>query len=1499
MILLVIAATPALGETFNYSDSWGDQGITVMREGSGGLELSFSLNEWELGSLDLDGRTLQTIQLPGVFLPNDAGAPDLPGLSQFIAVPEGATATVRILDYRTEVHAEIDLAPAPILPKDTDDGPMVYEKNSTIFGNDAYYPADPVKLAELTEVRGVDATILGITPFQYNPVRRELLVYRDIRVEVTFSGGDRFGEDRLRSRWFDPILQDMFINAASLPEVDYARDGGNRTPDFEYVIITPQIPGFIAWADSLREFRCEQGIRTGVFTVNEVGGNTIGAIEGFINDAYANWDIPPVAVLLLGDYGDGATGIVSPIYDSYCVSDNIFADVNGNHMPDVILARMTAENPTHLETFVGKALDYERQPPTDPAFYNPIIAGGWQTERWFILCNEVIYGFMANELGMDPIREYAIYSGSPGSVWSTNQNTNMILNYFGPTGLGYLPQTPAHLTDWGGNATRLNNDINAGSFLLQHRDHGSESGWGEPDYQTSHLSGLSNEELTFVLSINCLTGKYNYSGECFAEAFHRHAQGALGLIAASEVSYSFVNDTYVWGMFDNMWPSFDPSYGSPGDHKLLPAFANAAGKYYLQASNWPYNTNNKEVTYHLFHHHGDAFTSVYSAVPQDLTVYHDDALLSGVDFYTVTADEGALIGLSVGGQYLGSATGTGGPVTISIPSQLPGQDLIVTVTKQNFYRYRAVVPIIPPAGPYVIYSGLTLNDSAGNGDGRLDFTETATLSVELHNVGLETSVGASAVITSEDPWVTILDDNEAYGDIPADGFVTRDDAFQISVAADVPNDHMILFELTATDGDSTYTSMFSVMAYAPVLELANFVVINDDDDDNILDPGETGDLVVTLLNAGGSLVSGVNMSLFSENPNVTLLSSSGRIPSIAAGESGSLTFGVTADPETPIGEVAPFHLDVTAVDYTFYADFGLSVGLSIEDFESGYLVEYPWELSGDADWAASEENPFEGVYCAKSGVITHNQSTEMSVTVAVLAPGMITFNYKVSSESGYDYLRFLIDGAEQAAWDGDQGWSEAVFPVEPGNRTFTWKYTKDGSVDGGSDCGWIDYIIFPSIGDPPRPECTITPDSFEMSLQPPNIATETVLIENSGEGELDYHVAVSLGERKATTVPVFKAKKGAPDPRDGQPASRGSGGPDAFGYTWIDSDDPNGPVYDWVEINGIGEDMGGGDDSNLGPFDLGFEFSYYGVPFSSIRVCTNGWLSFTSTDTDYTNQGIPLTDEPNNLLAPFWDDMDVVSGGHIYYYADAANQRFIVEWDAVQHYPSGNPETFQVILSADHSIVYQYKTVDIDNGCTIGIENGEGTDGLQVVFNAPYLHDEMAILFASEPLPEPWLRASPMAGTVVPMSVGELELTINPIDVQEGDYYGLVSIVTNDPNNLLVEIPVTLHVNSIISATGDEGLPTAFALGNAYPNPFNPTTTIAYAVPRSGHVTLRIFDVAGRLVRTLVEGDATAGHHTVVWNGRDHGDRQVASGTYYYRLSADGFNDTRKMVLVK
>ncbi|MBD3161601.1 MAG: hypothetical protein GF346_05180, partial [Candidatus Eisenbacteria bacterium] len=971
-ILALSLAAPSLAEVIRIDGGSGETGLTILSQDPTQIHLRYEVGEFRLEEVDIDGQRYRKPMLPGVFLPNDAGAPDLPGLGRFVAIPAGAEARLEIVAAETRLFPDVAVPPAPVIPKETDDGPLVYVADPDIFGTDAAYPESPALLSAPGKIRGVDYVTVGITPFQYNPVRRELLVYTQLEVRVVFDGGTgRFGEDRLRNRMWEPILRSHLLNYDLLPPADLDRPRDDRD-GAEYVIIAPDDPVFLAWADTIKTWRTLQGIDSEVFSTTEIGGNSVSAIESWLNDAYNTWDPAPAAFLILGDYPAAPyeeVGIPSPIWSSYCASDNIYADVDGDNMPDMVHARICARDESELERMIGKFLDYERTPPTNPGYYaNPVIAGGWQTTRWFILCAEVCLGHQEIVLGKQPVREYAIYDGNPGGgIWSSNGNTQIVLDYFGPAGLGYIPSTPDHLTDWGGNATRINDDLNSGAYLLLHRDHGNENGWGEPYYTNGHLGGLSNEDLPFVFSMNCLTGKYNWSGECFTEAFHRMEHGALGLVAASEISYSFVNDCLVWGMFDTMWPDFMPDYGPYPPETgfatdLRPAFGMVSGKYFLQASNWPYNTSDKLVTYHLFHHHSDPFLQLHSEVPRGMEIIHDEACFLGLPAFSVQAELGAYIALTVDGEIIGRAEATGLPQDVVIdPQTYPGL-LTITVTKPNCLRYEAEVPIIPMEGPYLVFDSSEILDSpGGDADARLDAGETVDLDVMLQNVGLDATSGVTATISSEDPYLEILVAERAFPDIPADSVRGCVEPYRIHLRGDAPDGHGVSVTVTAESNEGSWESRFGLEVEAPVLASGAPLIDDSPPDGNgsgVAEPGETIAFQLGIGNVGHSDATALEAVLACDDLFVQILDGEGvclRVPS--GGESVVGGFRIEILPLCPTPRMIPLDLSITGEDgFTAELDYEISVGSWFDDAEAdrGWTMGIPTDDASTGRWVRAD-----------------------------------------------------------------------------------------------------------------------------------------------------------------------------------------------------------------------------------------------------------------------------------------------------------------------------------------------------------------------------------------------------------------------------------------------------------------------------------------------------------------------------------------------------------------
>lgn len=196
-----------------------------------------------------------------------------------------------------------------------------------------------------------------------------------------------------------------------------------------------------------------------------------------------------------------------------------------------------------------------------------------------------------------------------------------------------------------------------------------------------------------------------------------------------------------------------------------------------------------------------------------------------------------------------------------------------------------------------------------------------------------------------------------------------------------------------------------------------------------------------------------------------------------------------------------------------------------------------------------------------------------------------------------------------------------------------------------------------------------------------------------------------------------------------------SGGPDNFGYMWYGSDDPNGPVYNWIDISTVGSPVSGlTDDNSTAAYSM-TDFVYYGQTVNEIILGSNGWLSFESGNSlTHCFPSIPEAGgQADHYLAPFTTDLIFVEIGsppnpaEAYVYEDLANNRFIISYLNVPYWANNNPgyvgsNSFQVILSrADSSITFQYNTTDPGNfpnlsqcatDIVIGIENASGSDGL-------------------------------------------------------------------------------------------------------------------------------------------------------------------------------------------
>jgi subtilisin family serine protease len=308
-----------------------------------------------------------------------------------------------------------------------------------------------------------------------------------------------------------------------------------------------------------------------------------------------------------------------------------------------------------------------------------------------------------------------------------------------------------------------------------------------------------------------------------------------------------------------------------------------------------------------------------------------------------------------------------------------------------------------------------------------------------------------------------------------------------------------------------------------------------------------------------------------------------------------------------------------------------------------------------------------------------------------------------------------------------------------------------------------------------------------------SMRTRTVLLRNAGGNELAWRAQARLGVgiAQGAALEVEGAKAGP-----ATPGARGAAGPDAGGYRWLDSDEPGGPVFAWLDIRALGTPLAlDGDDQSSAPIALPFPFPFYGNSFDSLRVCTNGYVSFTSALATYTNAPLPNAGAaaPENLIAAFWDDQDFrPSAGQARAYVWGDTSRCVIAFHDVPHLDVGGPYTYQIELDRDGTIELRYLSMPgRTTEATIGIQNADRTTGLQVAYNASYVHDRLCTRFTRRP---PWLAIVPDSGRVAPGTVDTLQVRLNAEGESEGELAGEIRITSSDLAHLESRVPVHAHV---------------------------------------------------------------------------------------------------------
>ncbi|NOX47833.1 MAG: T9SS type A sorting domain-containing protein [Chlorobi bacterium] len=1010
------------------------------------------------------------ITFENTFLNGVPGEPSLPYHAVSLILPPGESVSSFefICENEIQIPGFYKISPQQPSHPLSEDGPFAFVKNEKIYATDISYPKKVNGTVTTEFLNGFGFALSTFTPVKYNPVTGSLSYYQSVTVKIKSKPGAIAQKAFLNLKTSPKKIQKV-KNLAQNPEgVLMYPESKFNADDYELMIITPS--QFENDFQDLIDLYLVRGIKTEVVTKEYIIANVTGQdvqekIRNYIIQEYQQHNVD--YVILGGDVeyipyrgfycyvqsGGGYTdnGIPADLY--YSGLDGTWNDDNDNKwgepgeddlLPDIAVSRFPFSNITELNNLKHKSISYQDSPVLGE-FTSPLLAGE------------------------------NLYSGP--DTWGKDYLDLLIGTHDdnGYTTIG-IPESNNIETlyefdqSWSGNT--LIAKINSGKQFVHHVGHANQTYVAHlsiSDITNSNFSGANgiDHNYTFLQTHGCDCGSFDYN-DCILEKMVTIENFAVAVIGNSR--YGWFNEGQTEGPAAHLHREMvDALYHEKLNH-LGAAFAEAK----IQTAPWvtaPGQWEEGALRWNFYDINilGDAALSVLTDEPISINTTYESAIPIGVSSTNVTvmsngaAMENFTCTVIKDGMIYGTGlTNASGTAQIDFDPVFENVgDAQLIVSGYNCLPTTYDITVVPNDGAYVVYNSFEINDAAGNNNGEPDFGETISLSVEIENVGTQTTSDLQITLTSLDNNITITDGFESLASIAGNTTINLTDAFSFDIGSNIPDQHIVSFDLQI-EGGETWTSTFQITMNAPELVIGNLIIDDSQGNgDGILDPGETVDVIIQSSNLGHCACDNVSGALSSNSTYVNLLTSNVDLGTLDAGQSKQASFTIEVDAATPIGTGIDLLDILSSGDYTTQNVFYLIVGFIVEDFETGDFSAFSWDFGGNADWQITNQNPYEGTYCAQSGTISDGQLSELSIAMNVLADDEISFFRKVSSEAGYDYLRFYMDGVQKGEWAGEVSWGEETYAVTSGDHTFKWAYGKDGSVSNGSDKAWVDYIVFP------------------------------------------------------------------------------------------------------------------------------------------------------------------------------------------------------------------------------------------------------------------------------------------------------------------------------------------------------------------------------------------------------------------------------------------------------
>ena len=1354
----------------------GNTFFQLKEETNSKLTIDFNLKEYEIKEDELGS----LISIPNSGTRSLIGEPLLPSFSSFIKLDKNKSYDIQ---YNIVSQKEIDNI--EIIPLQTfGDTEVNFNRNELIYSSQNNYPDKNLHISNRQAMRGVEFINVEVTPFIYSPTEKRLTVIEEIEIIVTITNelNEPISRDFPKSKAFERMLNAMLIN----PSENETRTDEYQKPAILYICGGSTETN--SYFQQLVKWRKKQGYIVYTASTSETGGSNTTAVKNYIQNAM-NWDAPPEFVTLVGDDGGNYNIDSYREYDSGYngEGDHPYSQLDGNDLwPEVILGRISVRSSSELAVVVNKIIGYEQVNDDSQNWHEKAaVVGDPSTSGISCAITAENIAAVMEQYGMSDVRLKT--SGGSYDNWMVDQLDEGVSffnyrGYYGVSGFG------SNDVDAANNGYKLPfaTVITCGTGSYADENQCLSEKFLRAGSTTSPKGAVACVGTSTLGTHTMFNNAVNigiYYG-IFAQGLQTAGEA---LVAGKRTLYETYpsnpnNWVYIFTMWNNLmgdaatllWTdtpielsvqhqgtisegenfiSINVSNvaGNPVEGALVTLLEDRTSDFYLegftdQFGNVTINFDESEIVDNL-----ELTVTKYNHKPYLHTIdYQEGNYVPYASSQTATINDsnnneimnpGEIIELTVPIHYDGSNSFQNMSAVLSSDNQINtifGEVYYGTINNGINYPEQAFVFELSQLEEHneTINLYLTLvNDSDGteyitnlsynlesfeleiidvqigidgNGNDILDPGESANANLQISNTGTLPSPLFNCTVSTQSPDLNIyeqtisinpinsgsessssyfdmsLDDTAFDGEIKIIDFsCIAESGFELNESENIDvgtvnendplgPDSYGYYIYDSGDIDYSLVPTYSWIDISDVGTPLN--TVNDDDGDN-QDESQVVDLPFTF-------------KFYGENyEEITVCSN------------GWISFG-DSDLESFRNDHLPGAAGPSPMLAVFWDDLTADSGGAVYGYYDNQLHAYIVQWNNVKTYEDNSNESFQAILLDPQFYITPTGDGEMLLQYE---------DFNNTSNGSYGGGTPLHGGYCSIGIEDHWGTTGLEY-------TFNNVYPRAAMPLSDNTALFISTRKTGTVFNLAQAELAVSDDELNFEIANDEIDSQNITLSNVGEEEsiLSYTIA---------TAPFSY-----------------SAGNDNYGNHWLDSDLSIDDDYYWIDISTENQVIFENNDD--GQFvDIGFDFKFYGDLYQTMVINPNGWVGFGANNNQWSNGTLPSNEGPQNAIFAFWDDLNPENesnscsneGEGSVYHQTFDNKKVIWFNDVVRcgsNADYAGTFDFQIVLHQNQRIDINYRTMEgYSSSATIGIQNSNGADAIQIIYNDEYVHDGLTLSF--------------------------------------------------------------------------------------------------------------------------------------------------------------------------